>query len=458
MAEEHGGTRGRRPWRGRILVLVGLLAVAFTLRTAVTSVPALTDRIAGEMFLPSWLVGILGMLPTALFGVAGLLTPLLMRAWSVEAIAVAAMAAAAAGQAARSAAPGTGVFLAGSALALAGMGAGNVVLPPMVRKYFPDRVGLLTALYVTVINVGTTVPPLLAVPVADAAGWRASLGWWAAVNVLAVLPWLTVWPARRGRASDRAAGRAAGAAAASPDHAAADGARPPRAVVRPWHSPAAWALALLFGCTSLNTYTMFAWLPSIVGGAGLDAAAAGFQLSLFAGLGLPLSLAVPVLAARLRSPFPVVAFGVATFAAGYLGLALAPGTATWLWSTLAGLGPATFPSRSSSSTCGPGRTRQRAPCPASRRGSATSWPARDRSPPASSTTPRGPGRPRSRSWASRWQSSASRGGSSAAHTSSTTTPGWSSGAASRPLRRPRTGGTMTGAVSARTGGAGRLGG
>ncbi|AMM33220.1 Major facilitator superfamily MFS_1 [Sinomonas atrocyanea] len=343
MAEEHGGTRGRRPWRGRILVLVGLLAVAFTLRTAVTSVPALTDRIAGEMFLPSWLVGILGMLPTALFGVAGLLTPLLMRAWSVEAIAVAAMAAAAAGQAVRSAAPGTGVFLAGSALALAGMGAGNVVLPPMVRKYFPDRVGLLTALYVTVINVGTTVPPLLAVPVADAAGWRASLGWWAAVNVLAVLPWLTVWPARRGRASDRGAGRAAGAAAASPAYAAADGARPPRAVVRPWHSPAAWALALLFGCTSLNTYTMFAWLPSIVGGAGLDAAAAGFQLSLFAGLGLPLSLAVPVLAARLRNPFPVVAFGVATFAAGYLGLALAPDTATWLWSTLAGLGPATFP-------------------------------------------------------------------------------------------------------------------
>lgn len=312
---------------------MGLLAVAFTLRTAVTSVPALTDRIAGEMFLPSWLVGILGMLPTALFGVAGLLTPLLMRVWSVEAIAVAAMAAAAAGQAVRAAAPGTGMFLAGSALALAGMGAGNVVLPPMVRKYFPDRVGLLTALYVTVINVGTTVPPLLAVPVADAAGWRASLGWWAAVNVLAVLPWLTVWPARRGRAADGAPDRAAGRVAATRM----------RAVVRPWHSPAAWALALLFGCTSLNTYTMFAWLPSIVGGAGLDAAAAGFQLSLFAGLGLPLSLAVPVLAARLRNPFPVVAFGVATFAAGYLGLAVAPGAAPWLWSTLAGLGPATFP-------------------------------------------------------------------------------------------------------------------
>lgn len=308
--------------------------MAFTLRIAVTSVPPLTDRIAGEMFLPSWLVGILGMLPTALFGIAGLLTPLLMRAWSVEAIAVGAMLASALGQGVRAVAPETGLFLAGSALALAGMGAGNVVLPPMVRKYFPDRVGLLTALYVTVINVGTTVPPLAAVPLADAAGWRASLGWWAVVNILAVLPWLSVWPPRCERPT-----RGEVPSAQAADH----GGRQPRAVVRPWRSPAAWALALMFGCTSLNTYTMFAWLPSIVGGAGLDAAAAGFQLSLFAALGLPLSLGVPVLAGRLRNPFPIVAFGVATFAAGYLGLALAPGTATWLWSTLAGLGPATFP-------------------------------------------------------------------------------------------------------------------
>jgi CP family cyanate transporter-like MFS transporter len=285
------------------------------------------------------------MLPTALFGIAGLATPLLMRAWSVEAIAVAAMAAAAAGQGLRAVAPETGLFLGGSALALAGMGAGNVVLPPMVRKYFPDRVGLLTALYVAVINIGTTVPPLLAVPVGDAAGWRTSIGWWAVVSIVAVLPWLTVWPPREG-AGARTIGtpRFGTAGAAGPRAAAADdGAGPPRVVVRPWRSPAAWALALLFGCTSLNTYTMFAWLPSIVTGAGLGASDAGFQLSLFAGLGLPLSLAVPILAARLRNPFPIVAFGVVTFVAGYLGLLLVPGTATGLWSTLAGLGPATFP-------------------------------------------------------------------------------------------------------------------
>jgi CP family cyanate transporter-like MFS transporter len=315
--------------RGRLIAGLGILVVAFTLRTAVTSVPPLTGAIGGELYLPSWLIGILGMLPTALFGIGGLLTPLAMRRWSLESIAVGAMVAAGLGQIVRALAPETGVFLVGSAVALAGMGAGNVVLPPMVKKYFPRRIGLLTALYVTLISVGTAVPPLLAVPLAEAAGWRVSIGWWAALNAVAILPWLFVWKPRP--AAHRRAARA---------QAAAD---PGRVVIRPWRSPAAWALALLFGCTSLNTYTMFAWLPPLLTGAGLDAGAAGVQLALFSGVGLPLSLIVPVLASRLRNPFPVVAFGVACFAVGFLGLWLAPTTATSLWSVLAGLGPATFP-------------------------------------------------------------------------------------------------------------------
>jgi CP family cyanate transporter-like MFS transporter len=321
-------TSGRR---GRFITAAGILIVAFTLRIAVTSVPPLTGMISKDLFLPSWLVGILGMLPTALFGIAGLLTPLLMRRWSVEALAVGSMVAAGIGQVIRAFAPETGSFLAGSALALAGMGAGNVVLPPMVKKYFPRRVGLLTALYVTVISLGTTVPPLLAVPVAEAAGWRTSVGWWAALNAVAVLPWLAVYAA--GRARRRT----------SPSRAARGSASLPRVVVRPWHAPAAWALALLFGCTSLNTYTLFAWLPPLVAGAGLTPGEAGLQLAIFSGVGLPMSLIVPVLASRLRNPFPIVAFGVSCFVGGYLGLLLAPATATWLWSTLAGLGPATFP-------------------------------------------------------------------------------------------------------------------
>ena len=352
MSEGSTGWGRRRPWRGRILVLAGILAVAFTLRSAVTVVPPVAGAIGQDIPMPSWLLGVLGMLPTALFGLGGLATPALMRRTGPEALAVGAMGAAALGQVLRGAAPESGLFLAGTAIALAGMGAGNVVLPPLVKKYFPDRPGVLTALYVTVLSLGTAVPPALAVPVADAAGWRTSLAWWAALNLLAALPWLGLLPRWRhdGGESPRAGRAPAVVRGDGGDAPGAAGPRPritppppPAGPVRVWRSPTAWALALVFGCTSLNTYAMFAWIPSVFADAGLPPHEAGLQLALFSALGLPLSLLVPLLASRLRSPWPIVVAGVVCFAAGYAGLWLAPGAAPSLWSALTGLGPATFP-------------------------------------------------------------------------------------------------------------------
>ena len=44
----------------------------------------------------------------------------------------------------------------------AGMGMGNVVVPPLVKRYFADRVGTLSTIYITVLQAGTMVPALLA--------------------------------------------------------------------------------------------------------------------------------------------------------------------------------------------------------------------------------------------------------------------------------------------------------
>ena len=42
---------------------------------------------------------------------------------------------------------------------------GNVLLPPAVKKYFPDRIGLMTALYMTLMSVSATVPALIGSPI-----------------------------------------------------------------------------------------------------------------------------------------------------------------------------------------------------------------------------------------------------------------------------------------------------
>ncbi|WP_427018505.1 MFS transporter [Pseudarthrobacter sp. P1] len=333
------------------LVAAGIILVALTLRSAVTVVPPLVSTMDAQLPMDAATIGLLGMLPTAAFAVFGFLTPYVIRWASLEWLAVVAMVLATVGQLLRVMVPSTGLFLLLSVLALAGLGAGNVLLPPLVKKYFPTKVGLMTAIYVTSLSVGTALPAQLAVPVADAAGWQVSLAAWAGVTVVAMVPWLGVLATGRG-SSAPAGGPAptAPTAAQTPAEQAlavvVHGARTTPAApgkMNLWRSPVAWGLTFMFGCTSLNTYAMFAWLPTILTEAGLDRASAGSMLALFAALGLPMSLLVPLLAARMANPFPMVLVMLGCFVAGYLGLLFAPATATWLWVVLTGLGPGTFP-------------------------------------------------------------------------------------------------------------------
>lgn len=336
------GEPGR--FRGRLIVLSGILLFGITLRMAVTAVSPLINEIGEDITLSAATIGLLGTLPTATFAVFGFMTPYVIRWASLEKLLGIALVSAVLGQVARALVSGTAPFMILTVVALAGLGAGNVLLPPLVKKYFPDKIGLLTALYSTSLALGTALPPQFAVPVAGATSWRFSIGLWAVFSLLAAVPWITMGLERRRRPRPFAdAANAAGQAEV------ADGAPIPaqrgteRLRINLWKSPLALGLTFMFGCTSLQTYAMFAWLPQMLTEAGLSAAQAGSMLALFGILGLPLSLMVPIFAARMRNPFPVVGVFLSCFVAGYTGLLLIPAEITWLWVTLVGLGPGTFP-------------------------------------------------------------------------------------------------------------------
>jgi CP family cyanate transporter-like MFS transporter len=324
---------------GRTLVLVGIALSAFNLRTAVTSLTPLLDVLGRTFGFGSGTAGVFGMLPTAAFAAFGVATPALAHRLGLERTALAAMLLAALGLVVRSLAGGVGGLMLGSIVALAGMGIGNVVLPPLVKRYFADRVGTVSTLYITVLQAGTILPALLAVPVAEAAGWRVSMGAWSLVALAAALPWLGVLLAERRGASvlAHAHDRAVHAGDAAPELAAAA----PRGHV--WRSPVAWGMALMFGMTSLITYSMFTWLPKLLTEAGATPAFGGAMVALFSTLGLFGALAIPALAVRVANPFPLILGCAACFFAAFAGLLFAPMALPVLWVALLGLGPSTFP-------------------------------------------------------------------------------------------------------------------
>lgn len=312
---------GTVAWAAAAIVLLAL-----TLRIAVASLSPLVTAISRDFPLPAAVVGLIGMAPPVAFALSAVVTPAIERRVGLERLVLIAAATAAAMLGLRALVLDAGTLLAATAGVFAAVGVANVLLPAVVKKYFPDRVGLMTTLYSTTMAVATFMPPLVAVPLSAAIGWRGSFAVWAFVGVAAVVPWVvTAVRARAGR-DDMVEG--------------------PRASVlsRVVRVPQTWALVITFAVNSSVAYGMFAWMPAIlIDTAGVDAATAGGLLALFSFMGLPVALIVPVLVARLRRTAPFYAVAVVSGLAGVAGLLFAPAAAPALWVVLIGLPPLMFP-------------------------------------------------------------------------------------------------------------------
>lgn len=313
-------------WKGRAIAILGIVLLAFSLRSAVASLSPLILQIDREFDVPAVAIGLLGAAPPACYAVFGILTPGLERRFGPQRLAVAALIVLVIGLGARGFVGDVVGLLGATALVFGAVGVGNILMPPLVKAYFPDRLGLMTTVYSTTMAAATFIPPLVAVPVADATSWRFALAVWAIPAVVAVVPWTAL--AVRSRAED---------AGALVDQ------RPP-VLGRLFRLPLAWAITGAFAASATLAYSSFMWLPTILHDiAGASAAQAGALLSLFAAIGLPVSLVVPTLIARFHLVRTLFVVAAAVGVIGIGGLLIAPATATWLWVSIFGVTALLFP-------------------------------------------------------------------------------------------------------------------
>ncbi len=339
------GAKSLLPGRRALHVLLALLLLTLTLRTAVTGLSPLLPRVSEGIPLTAAQAGIVGALPPFCFALAGLLVPPLLRRTAAERVVLLVAALQVVGLVVRPWSGGPWPFVAASVVAMIGMGLGNVVLPVLVKAWFPRRIPTVTSMYVMGVTAGTALPALLAVPVADALaratgdprlGWQLGLSWWASLSLLVVLAWLA--PARSPRAVP-----APRPLSSRRDHSSemitTRGQRSRKGVRT---SRTAWGIMLLFGANSLVSYAFFAWLPTRLTEAGMAPATAGLMLAVFGGMGVPAALVVPQLAARTgRTALLATQFAVC-FAVGVLGILLAPLQLSLLWVVIGGWGSGGF--------------------------------------------------------------------------------------------------------------------
>ncbi|HEX5543250.1 MAG TPA: MFS transporter [Micromonospora sp.] len=314
---------------GGLLALAGLVLVAFNLRIAVTSLGPLLGEVSTGLHLSGTVAGFLTTLPALAFAGFGVLTPWLVGRYSPARVLVFAMLALAGGQTLRAVTGSVLVFLATTALALAGIAVANVLMPVLVQTYFPNRVGLVTGAYSTALTAGATVSAAAAVPIADAFGsWRVGLGVWASLAAVAVLPWL---PAALKPVPPRTRMSRAETSAAQAGR------------VRPARTRLGWAMAIYFGAQALGAYAVMGWLAQLFRDAGYRPQTAGLLFAGVTAVGMPIALIMPALATRLATLRPLVLVISLAMTGAYLGLALAPYGGAVLWVVLLAVGQSSFP-------------------------------------------------------------------------------------------------------------------
>lgn len=315
--------------QGRVTALVGILLVAFSARQAVSAASPLLDPIGKDLPLDAVSTGILGMLPTAGFALVGFLALPLVRRLQLEYLLLVALLLTTLGQVGRALGWTTLTFLAFTWIAMLGIGLVNVVVPPLLMKYFPMKIGLLSALHVTLLGISTAIAAQAATPLSNHYGWRFSVGIWAGLSAIAVVPWLMVLVGKRKEACS--------AQPRDQDQTAVTG-----SAIKPWRSSIGWGTALVFAGCSSNTFAALTWLPAVFMDRGMSGEAAGSMLALYSILGLPVGLIVPLVVARMRRPLPIAVLFVVAFAVGYGGIVFGPPAFDIVWVAIAGLGQGAY--------------------------------------------------------------------------------------------------------------------
>lgn len=267
------------------LLVIGVIFVAFNLRPAITSVGPLIGTIRDDIGFANWSVALLTSLPLIAFAIMSPIAPKLANKFSNEMTLVIGLFVLIIGISLRSMSVVFLIFFGTLCIGL-GIAICNVLLPGVIKEKFPAKVAIMTSVYTTSMSIFATSASGLSIPLAEELnlGWQLALLVWAIPAVIGLIIWLIIYKNNRKNTSDKQlkffeSKKGSGI----------------------WKSNLAWKVALFMGLQSLIFYVTISWLPELLMDEGMRKATAGYMLSYFQLLGIPISFIIPMIAVKMKS-------------------------------------------------------------------------------------------------------------------------------------------------------------
>ncbi|MFS8046641.1 CynX/NimT family MFS transporter [Rhizobium sp. BR 314] len=301
---------------GRFVLGASLVLIAFNLRPVFSSASALLPEIRTGLGLSSFGTSVLTTLPVVCLGLFSPLAPRLAQRLGSERVLLGVILLLALGTALRGLSSISMLFV-GTALAGACIAIGNVLLPGVVKRDFPDKAALMTGCYTMALCAGAASAAGLTLPLEHALGGSlgGALAAWALPALAVSLLWLPQVIGTRSQAR-RTGFRVTGL----------------------WTDPIAWQVTLFMGLQSALAYCVFGWLVPILRERGLDGVTAGAIVSASVMVQAASCLVAPHIAVKGRDQRVINVVLCAFAVVALLGLLFAPLWTVWFWAVLQGIG------------------------------------------------------------------------------------------------------------------------
>ena len=274
-----------------ILIILGVIFLSLILRTPITSVGAILGSLKSILDINNTVAGFITTIPLIAFAIFSPMVAKLSNKAGLEKTLLLAALIISIGLGLRFYI-NTYVFFITTFIIGVGITIGNVLLPGLVKKYYPEKLGLMTGFYAVVMNVGAAVAAGISYPIlsSNIGGEKFSTG--LAVNIWIIIAVINIFVYT----------------AMSKNRSVSEVKNKHEKVHGYFKYTKMWTIMLSMGLQSALFYCSVSWFAEIMISKDFSPETAGLLLSISQFAQFPSTFIVPIIADKLNNKLviPVV--------------------------------------------------------------------------------------------------------------------------------------------------------
>ena len=288
----------------KVIILLGIIFLGMVLRTPITSVGAIIGPLKKLLEINNTVAGLITTIPLIAFAIFSPLVAKISNKIGLEKTIFLATIVASIGLLLRFYI-NTSVFFVTTFIIGVGITVGNVLLPGLTKKYFPENLGVMTGFYAVVMNVSASIAAGISYPILNTniGGEKFSTGLavniWLIISVLNIVIYAIITKNSKSEriVKDKKTG-----------------------VTGYLKSLKMWSVMLSMGLQSALFYCSVSWFAEIMISKGFTPSEAGLLLSISQFAQFPSTFLVPVLAEKIKNKLIIPIFITLGYVASLIGM------------------------------------------------------------------------------------------------------------------------------------------